>query len=233
MSYHDVDHFNAQAPRYEERWLRRIVGSVHAGTLELAATLHPRPREVLDVGCGTGALLRRAASRFPDAELVGVDPADQMIELARTRTPAASRARFICASAARLPFDDDSFDLAVSTMSFGFWPHSAGLREVRRVLVPGGGLVLADLFVVGWLRRVAPAIGRRYPMLPAAEVEQLLEIAGFAPPRWQPVLRAGRVPLLWAVATAKPAVTAQPRPPDRASGRYQPPLTPARRRRFR
>src|SRR6266508_2407925 len=161
MAYHGVDHFNARASSYEDSWSRRVFAPVHKGTLELAATLNPRPREVLDVGCGTGALLRRAAGRFPDAELVGVDPADQMIELARTRTPVASRARFICASAARLPFDDDSFDLAVSTMSFGFWPRSTGLREVRRVLAPGGHLILADLFSIGWLRRFAPAIGRR------------------------------------------------------------------------
>jgi SAM-dependent methyltransferase len=227
MSQHDVDHFNARAPRYAESWLQHVFAPIHRATLEFTATLTARPRELLDVGCGTGALLRRAADRFPDAELVGVDPADQMIEEARTRTPAASRARFICASAARLPFEDDSFELVVSTMSFGFWPHSAGLREVRRVLAPGGHLVLADLFSVGWLRRLAPAIGRRYPMLPAAEVEQLLGTAGLALARWQPVLSAGPVPLLWAVAATKPAV--KPRP----AAKPRPGITPDRRRRFR
>ncbi|SRR6266511_3298006 len=218
MPHQDVERFNAQASSYDSGWRQWVVAPVHKATLEFAASLNPRPREVLDVGCGTGALLRRAASRFPEAELVGVDPADQMIERARTRTPAASRARFICASAAKLPFDNDSFDLVVSTMSFRFWPHSAGLREVRRILAPGGRLVLADLFTVGWLRHVAPAFGRRHPMLPAAEVEQLLDAAGLALPQWQPVLRAGPVPLLWAVAASKPV--------------YQPPVTP-RRRRFR
>src|SRR6266542_452867 len=187
MPHQDVERFNAQASSYDSGWRQWVVAPVHKATLEFAASLNPRPREVLDVGCGTGALLRRAASRFPEAELVGVDPADQMIERARTRTPAASRARFICASAAKLPFDNDSFDLVVSTMSFRFWPHSAGLREVRR-------------------------------MLAAAEVEQLLDAAGLALPQWQPVLRAGPVPLLWAVAASKPV--------------YQPPVTP-RRRRFR
>jgi ubiquinone/menaquinone biosynthesis C-methylase UbiE len=217
MAYHDVERFNARAPSYDASWVQRVFAPVHKATLELAASLNPRPREVLDVGCGTGALLARAASRFPEAELVGVDPADQMIELARTRAPAGSRARFICASASRLPFDDDTFDLAVSTMSFGFWPHSAGMREIRRILAPRGRLVLADMFGVGWLKRLIPAVGRRYPMLAAHEVEQLLDSAGLTLSRWQPVLRAGPVPLLWAVAASKSAY--QPRlrepPPTR------------------
>lgn len=204
MSYHDVDRFNARAPSYDASWVQRVFTPVHKATLELAAGLNPRPREVLDVGCGTGALLRRAASRFPEAELVGIDPADQMIELARVRAPAGSRARFICASAARLPFEDNSFGLVVSTMSFGFWPHSAGLAEIRRVLTPGGHLVLADLFGVGWLRRLSTPVGRRYPMFSAADVEQLLTAAGLLLMRWAPVLRVGPVPLLWAVVASKP-----------------------------
>jgi ubiquinone/menaquinone biosynthesis C-methylase UbiE len=220
MPNHDVDRFNAQAARYDASWLQHVFTPVHKATLEFAAELNPRPREVLDVGCGTGALLRRAAGRFPAAELVGVDIADQMIEQARTREPAGSRARFLCASAARLPFDDNSFDLVVSTLSFGFWPHAAGLAEIRRVLAPGGHAVLADLFGIGWLRRLRRAVGDRYPMFPAGEVEQLLTAAGLIAPQWKPVLRVGPVPLLWAVAAGKPA--------------YQPPvMPPAQRRRFR
>jgi ubiquinone/menaquinone biosynthesis C-methylase UbiE len=221
MSNHDVDRFNAQAARYDASWLQHVFTPVHKATLEFAAELNPRPREVLDVGCGTGALLRRAAGRFPAAELVGVDIADQMIEQARTREP---RARFLCASAARLPFDDNSFRLVVSTLSFGFWPHPAGLAEIRRVLAPGGHVVLADLFGVGWLRRLRRAVGDRYPMFTAGETEQLLTTAGLVGPRWKPVLRAGPVPLFWAVAAGKPS--------------YQPPVQPtvtppAQRRRFR
>ena len=61
------------------------------------------------------------------------------------------RLRFSTGAAERLPYPDDSFDLVVSTTSFDHWSdQQAGLRECARVLVPGGRLILADLFSI-WL----------------------------------------------------------------------------------
>src|SRR6266540_3954458 len=72
MPHQDVERFNAQASSYDSGWRQWVVAPVHKATLEFAASLNPRPREVLDVGCGTGALLRRAASRCLSAERAGV-----------------------------------------------------------------------------------------------------------------------------------------------------------------
>jgi len=94
-----------------------------------------------------------SASDLPAAagtELAGIDPAPSMIEAAAG--PARDELlRFSIGAAERLPCADSSFDLVVSTTSFDHWSdQQAGLRECGRVLMPGGHLMLVDLFSL-WL----------------------------------------------------------------------------------
>ena len=93
----------------------------------------PDGAKLLDVGCGTGDLLRRLGTRFV---LSGCDPADEMIERARAANPGAS---LTVASAESLPFEDDHFDVAVmiEVVRYLADPEPA-LRELARVLRPGG-----------------------------------------------------------------------------------------------
>jgi ubiquinone/menaquinone biosynthesis C-methylase UbiE len=113
----------------------------------------PRPQAVLDLGCGTGQLLRRAVVTFPDAELVGVDASSGMIQAAQSAVPPRKNVRFLQAFAEALPLPDGSFDLAVTTASFHHWAdQSRGLAEVHRVLRSGGVFVLADILGTGVLR---------------------------------------------------------------------------------
>jgi ubiquinone/menaquinone biosynthesis C-methylase UbiE len=114
---------------------------------ELAVSVQAAPVRVLDVGCGTGYLLRLLAERYPQAtELAGIDAAPSMIETAE-QAAEDERLRFTVGVAERLPYPDDIFDLVVSTTSFDHWAdQQAGLRECARVLAPGGHLMLADLF---------------------------------------------------------------------------------------
>jgi ubiquinone/menaquinone biosynthesis C-methylase UbiE len=159
----DVDRFGRWASTYDRSYLQRLIFEpVHQATLEAVNQALPSPGRLLDVGCGTGQLLRRAAASFPDAHLVGVDPAGEMVQRARTSAVGVG-ASFVQGAAEALPFDDANFDLVVSSMSFHHWAdQQEGLREVSRVLVPGGLLALADALALGWMLRVGLRIaGKR------------------------------------------------------------------------
>src|SRR5258708_38174081 len=109
----DVQHFERWSHSYEGSWMQsRFFTRVHSAVLDLAAPLPP-PSSVLDVGCGTGRLLRAAATHWPDAPLIGVDPAQGMVEGARLLTPSASIHR--CPADA-LPLPDAVDDLVFGTL---------------------------------------------------------------------------------------------------------------------
>ncbi len=129
---------------------RRIMGPVQETLLAMAAELVGGARSILDVGCGTGRLLRSAAGRFPGATLVGVDPAGAMINQAKASLPPGMAIRFEHASAESLPLPDGQFELVFSTMSFHHWAdQKKGIGEVSRVLAPGGRWLLADIMPSG------------------------------------------------------------------------------------
>lgn len=188
VSDSDVRKFNERAAHYETDWLGRTFHQqVQRSTLDLAARITAAPGAILDVGCGTGALLRLAAERFPGATRTGIDPAERMIAVA---TEADPDARLIVAPAERLPFDEHEFDLVLSTNSFHNWPDQrAGIAEIGRVLRPGGVLVLVDPFAIGPLRAWAALIGKRNRMRTRPDVDALLAGAGLRDPRWAPVVR--------------------------------------------
>jgi ubiquinone/menaquinone biosynthesis C-methylase UbiE len=94
-----------------------------------------------------------AARYLPEAEICGIDLAPTMIELARghARETNSERVRFEVADAAALPFPDGVFDAVMSTGSIKHWPDPvAGLREIHRVLAPGGRAFIAEM------NRIAP-----------------------------------------------------------------------------
>ena len=149
----DVERFEQWASTYENSWLQRaLFERVYQATLTLAAGIVHQPVSVLDVGCGTGKLLRRATTYWPEAQLIGVDPANGMIEMAKRLTPNAT---FFTGMAEALPLEDASVDLALSTSSFHHWQdQAAGIREIARVLSPGGYFILVDASFPDWLVRV-------------------------------------------------------------------------------
>ncbi|MCI0156414.1 methyltransferase domain-containing protein [Leifsonia shinshuensis] len=179
----DVVAYDRRAGGYERgprgllhREIARRVGvlavSLVAGT--------PAPR-ILDVGCGSGALLRFVGALRPDARLTGVDPAPEMV-----RAASSPRLAVVQASAERLPFEEGAFDLVVSSTSFSHWEdRDAGLRECRRVLAAGGGLLLADVFTSGPLPTRLFGPGGAAASRETADAA--IRTAGFAAPRWRPL----------------------------------------------
>jgi len=124
---------------------------------EVDAELASGARRLLDVGCGTGTLAAAAASRWPAVDIDAVDASGGMLAIAeRVRAAlepaAARRIRLAQAVADRLPFEDGSFDVVVSAFVLQLVPSRArALREMRRVLRPGGRLAY-----VTWLRGGPP-----------------------------------------------------------------------------
>jgi SAM-dependent methyltransferase len=99
------------------------------------------PRNALDVGCGEGRFCRMLKSQGVDS--VGIDPTPALIAAARARDAGGP---YLKASAERLPFRDETFDLVVSYLSLIDIPDlQAAIGEMARVLRPGGAMLIANL----------------------------------------------------------------------------------------
>lgn len=144
----DVAHFNRRAATYETTSSQSyFFDRVQRRVLKLAKDQNPSV--ILDVGCGTGRLLRKAKLQWPNAHLVGVDAAEKMIQQATQLFP---EAEFHVGMAEALPLPDASVDLAFSTLSFHHWANQVkGISEVTRVLHPQGQFLLADIVIPHWL----------------------------------------------------------------------------------
>ena len=133
-------------PEDYRRWRASPLGAVtealeQAQVFRLAGPL--QGKRVLDVGCGDGAYALAAARQ--GAHVVGVDASLPMIEVARARA-AGLDVEFRQADAAALPFEDGRFDGVLAVTVLCFVPDAAAaLREMARVLAPGGRLVLGEL----------------------------------------------------------------------------------------
>lgn len=162
---------------------------------------------VLDVGCGTGNLLRSTGKRHPDVDLVGLDPDPRALARAGRKVRRAGLAvRLDRGFAQELPYPDNSFDRVLSSLMLHHLDSAskdALLAEVHRVLRPDGLLVLADVVLdehghghgTGWGRRRIGPRGRMREQLHdnvGHAVSQRIAAAGFTVEPTRPMaLRVG------------------------------------------
>lgn len=105
-------------------------------------------QRILDIGCGTGTLALLVKERVPEADVVGVDADPEILERARAKAAAAGvEVQFDRALSTELPYEDESFDLVLSTL---FFHHLTGdnkrrtATQIARILRAGGELHVAD-----------------------------------------------------------------------------------------
>jgi demethylmenaquinone methyltransferase/2-methoxy-6-polyprenyl-1,4-benzoquinol methylase len=207
--------FTAIAPRYDllnhllsanvdKLWWRR--------TARTFAKILARPgTQALDLCCGTGDMALALRRQSPQAEITGADFSHTMLVLASKKNSRPRPIKWIGADALQLPFPDQSFDLV--TCAFGFRnlaDYDAGLREIVRVLRPGGecGILefsepagfLGKIYDV-YFKSILPRVGRMisgnsgaYSYLPASvkrfplppEILSRMRTAGFRDVSWMP-----------------------------------------------
>jgi len=108
--------------------------------------LPPGNLELLDIGCGNGALLNALAERIGSG--VGVDESSAIVERARLKNSEISNLKFEIIRGPVLPFPDNSFDVVTSLMSFRYLDWDPLLAEIKRVTRPGGKLLIIDMVTV-------------------------------------------------------------------------------------
>jgi ubiquinone/menaquinone biosynthesis C-methylase UbiE len=123
------------------------LAALHRKIVELAGIRSGE--RILDVGCGPGRLAIVAGiAAGPAGEICGIDPAPEMVVLARRKAAQASvKARFEVGVIEALPFPPDHFDVVLSSLMLHHLPDEMkrrGLAEVHRVLKPAGRLVAVD-----------------------------------------------------------------------------------------
>jgi SAM-dependent methyltransferase len=157
-----------------ERWWAPVLAPSAATLLDrLDPVIADGARDLIDIGVGTGNLALTALHRWPAVHVTAIDASREMVvavEAIVDRVHAHARDRFrgTVAYAAELPFEEAAFDVAMSSFVLQLVPSRAkALREIRRVLRPGGTLAY-----VTWLQD-------RSPFAPDRVFDELLAAFGF------------------------------------------------------
>ena len=204
MDNHDT-RFVGTIPAIYDRHLGPVLFQVHADDLAGRVPFAPGMR-ILEVACGTGIVTRSLLERLPtDGQLVAVDLNAPMVDYARAALPTDSRFELRTADAQALPFPDATFDAYVCQFGVMFFPDKASaLREMKRVLKPGGELLVnvwRPLIDNRFAHVVQQLILKRFPLDPPrfyeapfswgdpATILAALEVAGLRDATCEPLQR--------------------------------------------
>ena len=138
MSAHEHWQMDASTPELYERYLVPAITSIWAADLLDRVALKPH-ESVLDVACGTGAVIRLAARQGHSGRLAGIDLNSGMLGVARSVPPSGAPIEWHEGSALDLPFPAASFDVVLCQLGLQFFPdRPLALRQMARVLRTGG-----------------------------------------------------------------------------------------------
>ncbi len=228
--------YGGSVPENYERYFVPAIGGPAATGLIRVAALSPGER-VLDVACGTGVVARLASEAVGTAGIVaGLDVNPGMLAVARSTTPPGMAIGWHEARAEAMPLPEASFDAVLCQMGLQFVPDKhAALSEMRRVLAPGGRLVLSvpgptpQLFVVmgeALARHIgAEAVGfvnQVFSLHNTTEIHDLIKGAGFRDVSIQANTKSLRLPppeeFLWQYVHSTPLSSAAAQVTDERRG---------------
>ena len=194
-----VAEYAKAARHYDEKWAFYVEATTRETLRRLPLNAASR---VLDVGCGTGELLRRVRANVPDAVLAGLDPVPEMLDVAREKLSGRDDLRVGYAD--RLPWNAGTFDVVVSCNMFHYISDPLrALREMARVLRPTGALVLTDWCDDYFACRICNLYLRLtnrafYQTYRQAECLELLKVAGYEVQSFERY----KISWLWGLMTA-------------------------------
>lgn len=195
------DFFSASAERWDE--IRAELYGIRADLLPLFGLLDPT-WSVADLGAGTG-ILTSAIAPFVDRVAV-IDRSPEMLAAARRRLSATDNVSFHAAELETLPLPSESIDLAVLSLVLHHVAEpDVALHEVRRVLRPGGRLIVVDMREHDRVD-LGEEMGHLWPGFDGQSMTRWLDDAGLIPSTWVPLRPdpAGRGPLLFLQSAVRP-----------------------------
>lgn len=176
-------------------WLGRLIvwnmNSRHSKVTDWGlAHVSIEPRDtILDVGCGGGRTVSKLAAAATQGKIYGLDHSDLCLAMARKLNEGAidrGRVEIWEGSVSRLPFEADTFELVAAVETHFWWPDlPVGVGEIRRVLKPGGTLVIVAEIYKGAATRTAKLVEKYAPrtgmkVLTPDEHRKLLADAGYS-----------------------------------------------------
>lgn len=172
------------------RWVVRRMNSRHSKLTDWGLSqVSIKPRDtILDVGCGGGRTISKLADRANQGKVYGLDHSKVSVAMARKLNAGwidKGRVEICEGTVAELPFNSQTFDLVTAVETHFWWPDLAvGVREVRRVLKPGGTVLIVAEVYKGAATRVAKLVELHAPrtgirLLTVAEHRDLLVNAGY------------------------------------------------------
>jgi ubiquinone/menaquinone biosynthesis C-methylase UbiE len=172
--------FHKQAEKYDSGNKGKHARSLYESVINKLDVLSFN--NLLDVGCGTGNLLKLISTRY-DVQISGADLTPKMLNIARIKL--GDKADLKVGDSEELPFDNDKFDMVICTDSFHHYPHPEKvLAEIRRVLQQDGMLLIADPYTPTPLRQLVNLYFKLsrsgdVKIYPESDIRKLLEKAGF------------------------------------------------------